>query len=409
MNIREQIQEKFEALEPVLNERQIRLWAAAEASAQGYGGVMLVSEATGISRTTITRGLWELDQLWQTPPVVPARVQRIRQPGAGRKPIEEKDPGLLEALDKLIQPTQRGDPQSALRWTCKSTYQLAEELTHQGHPVSPRTVSDLLQAQGYSLQSNRKTLEGSRHPDRNAQFEHIHAQVERFQQQGQPVVSVDTKKKELIGNFKNAGQEWQPSGCPQEVQIHDFVDPKRGKAIPYGVYDLAANAGFVTVGTDHDTAEFAVQSLRNWWYCMGHSLYPDAKHLLITADCGGSNSASSRLWKVELQDLADETGLSIWVCHFPPGTSKWNKIEHRLFCHITENWRGRPLIDHETIVQLIGNTTTKTGLKVEAQLDTDTYATGIEITDEELAQVRMIRAEFHGDWNYVIQPRTLLR
>lgn len=405
MNITQQIQHKFALLQPVLNERQIRLWAAAEASAQGYGGISLIAEATGISRTTITRGYDENDALMDNPPTLPAQEQSIRKPGGGRKPIELTQPDLRDALDKLIEPTLRGDPESALRWTCKSTTQLAQELCRQGYTISPRTVSSLLHSQGYSLQGNRKTQEGSAHPDRNAQFEYIAAKTQQFLKQGQPVISVDAKKKELVGNYKNAGQEWHPLHCPLGVNVHDFVDAKLGKVTPYGVYDLAANEALVTVGTDHDTAEFAVQSVRNWWRSMGRALYPEAEWLYINADGGGSNGTHNRLWKVELQDLADETGLRIGVSHFPPGTSKWNKIEHRLFCHITQNWRGRPLIDHETIVNLIGNTTTRTGLKVHAQLDLDTYQVGIKITEAEIAQMHIVRSDFHGEWNYTIFPR----
>jgi len=406
MNVQQQIQHRFQILQPLLNERQIRLWAATEADAQGFGGITLVAEATGLSRTTISCGIEELKTLAHTPPTLPAQEQRIRQPGGGRKSLAETDPGLLSALDKLIEPTLRGDPQSPLRWTCKSTAQLARELTRQGHPISDRSVSALLIAQGYSLQGNRKTKEGSAHPDRNAQFECIADLVTDFHEAGQPVVSVDTKKKELVGNYKNAGQEWHLSEEPPEVLVHDFVDPTLGKAIPYGVYDLGANAACVTVGTDHDTAEFAVQSLRNWWEEMGRERYPTAHQLLITADGGGSNGSRSRLWKVALQDLADEMGLELWVCHFPPGTSKWNKIEHRLFCHITKNWRGRPLMDHETIVNLIGSTTTQKGLKVRAQLDRQSYPTGIEISKAELAEVQLYECDFHGEWNYIIKPNT---
>jgi hypothetical protein len=406
MNQQQQIQHRFETLQPLLNERQIRLWAATEANAQGFGGISLVAEATGLSRTTISRGRDEIQELSQTPSVLPARLQRIRKPGGGRKSLAQTDPDLLAALDKLIEPTLRGDPQSPLRWTCKSTAQLARELTLQGHPISDRSVSALLLAQDYSLQANRKTKEGSAHPDRNDQFETIADLVTQFQEAGQPAVSVDAKKKELVGNYKNAGQEWHRVDRPPEVKVYDFVDPVLGKVTPYGVYDLDANAAWVSVGTDHDTAEFAVQSLRNWWYAMGQPLYPDAHRLLITADGGGSNGSRNRLWKVALQDLADETGLELWVCHFPPGTSKWNKIEHRLFCHITQNWRGRPLIDHETIVNLIGSTTTQKGLKVHAQLDTQSYPIGIEISPAEMAEVQLYESEFHGEWNYLIKPNT---
>jgi Rhodopirellula transposase DDE domain len=404
MNQQQQIQHRFQTLQTLLNERQIRLWAATEANAQGFGGISLVSEATGLSRTTISRGLDEIQELSQTPSLLPARLQRIRKPGGGRKTLSETDPDLLDALDKLIEPTLRGDPQSPLRWTCKSTAQLARELTRQGHPISDRSVSALLLAQDYSLQGNRKTQEGGSHPDRNAQFEAIADLVTQFQEAGQPAVSVDAKKKELVGNYKNAGQEWHPKADAPQVKVYDFVDAALGKVTPYGVYDLDANTAWVTVGTDHDTAEFAVQSLRNWWDAMGQPLYPDAQRLLITADGGGSNGSRNRLWKVALQDLADETGLELWVCHFPPGTSKWNKIEHRLFCHITLNWRGRPLIDHETIVKLIGTTTTQKGLKVHAQLDTQTYPIGIEISPAEMAEVQLYESEFHGEWNYLIKP-----
>jgi hypothetical protein len=406
MNQQQQIQHRFQTLQPVLNERQIRLWAATEASAQGFGGISLVSEATGLSRTTISRGVEEIQELALNPDPLPARLQRIRKPGGGRKTLSETDPDLLDALDKLIEPTLRGDPQSPLRWTCKSTAHLAAELTRQGHPISDRSVSALLLAQDYSLQGNRKTQEGSSHPDRNAQFEAIADLVTEFQEAGQPTVSVDAKKKELVGNYKNAGQEWHPLADAPQVKVYDFVDAALGKVTPYGVYDLDANAAWVTVGTDHDTAEFAVQSLRNWWYAMGQPLYPDAQRLLISADGGGSNGSRNRLWKVALQDLADETGLELWVCHFPPGTSKWNKIEHRLFCHITLNWRGRPLIDHETIVKLIGSTTTQKGLKVHAQLDTQSYPIGIQISPAEMAEVQLYESEFHGEWNYLIKPNT---
>jgi hypothetical protein len=406
MNQQQQIQHRFQTLQPVLNERQIRLWAATEANTQGFGGISLVSEATGLSRTTISRGVEEIQDLAQNPDPLPALLQRIRKPGGGRKSLSETDPDLLDALDKLIEPTLRGDPQSPLRWTCKSTAHLAAELTRQGHPISDRSVSALLLAQHSSLQGNRKTQEGSSHPDRNEQFETIADLVTQFQEAGQPVVSVDAKKKELVGNYKNAGQEWHPLADAPQVKVYDFVDATLGKVTPYGVYDLDANAAWVTVGTDHDTGEFAVQSLRNWWYAMGQPLYPDAHRLLISADGGGSNGSRNRLWKVALQDLADETGLELWVCHFPPGTSKWNKIEHRLFCHITLNWRGQPLIDHETIVNLIGGTTTQKGLKVHAQLDTQSYPIGIQISPAEMAEVQLYESEFHGEWNYLIKPNT---
>lgn len=407
MSEAEKIHSKFETLRLILDERALRLWAATEARALGYGGISLVSRATGLARDTIADGLHELEALQENPPATKPRHQRIRRPGAGRKRVEENQPTLLAALEALVDPLTRGDPMSALRWTCKSTRRLAEELTHQGHCVTARTVARLLAEMDYTLQTTRKTREGISHPDRNAQFEHINTLSQDFLLRGQPVISVDTKKKELVGDFKNPGQEWQPQGCPEAVQVHDFPDKELGKAIPYGVYDLAENTGWVRVGCDHDTAQFAVQTVRNWWFQMGKPLYPEATEVLINADGGGSNGSRSRLWKVALQDLADETGLTLCVCHFPPGTSKWNKIEHRMFCHITQNWRGRPLVSHAVIVYLIANTTTQTGLRIQAQLDTNTYPIGLQVTEEELAQVQLERAEFHGEWNYKIHPRQL--
>ena len=393
---------KFEKLRPFLDERRRRLWAAAEAVALGRGGLTTVAAATGLRRNTIHAGIHEL----QDPsPAAVALDQRVRAPGAGRKVLTEHDPRLVQDLEALVEPSTRGDPLSPLRWTCKSTRQLATELRGQGHRVSHQTVAELLHALHYSLRGTRKTKEGASHPDRNAQFEHINAQALAFQQQGQPVISVDTKKKELVGEFKNSGREWQPAGRPELVQVHDFPSQALGKAIPYGVYDVGANEGWVSVGTDHDTPAFAVASVRRWWEQMGHPTYPEATELLITADGGGSNGSRARLWKVELQRLADETGLRITVCHFPPGTSKWNKIEHRMFCHITQNWRGRPLVSHEAVVQLIGHTTTRAGLSIRAELDTHSYPTGVKITDAELAAVRLEPAAFHGDWNYSIAPR----
>ena len=387
----------------MMDERLRRQWAAAEAAAVGWGGVTLVSSATGLARNTIAAGIEELEHR-QAHPQEAVDV-RIRRPGGGRKPLTQTDPGLQQALEALVDPVTRGHPQSPLRWTCKSTSKLAEELSRQRHPVTDRTVAALLKQSGYSLQANRKTKEGSSHPDRNAQFEYINQQVIACQKQRQPVVSVDAKKKESVGEFKNAGQEWQPQGRPQKVKVHDFPDKKLGKAIPYGVYDLASNEGWVSVGIDHDTAQFATASIRRWWQEMGCRRFPRATRLMITADGGGSNSSRSRLWKVALQDLANDLDMELQVCHFPPGTSKWNKIEHRLFCFITKNWRGRPLTSYEVIVNLIGNTTTKTGLTVRAALDPNRYETGIEVSDEQLARVNWTPAQFHGEWNYTIRPK----
>jgi Rhodopirellula transposase DDE domain len=399
----ERIRRKYEALSPLLDERVRRQWAAAEAMAAGWGGLSMVAGATGLSRNTIAVGIGELEYRRDHPLELVAGG--IRNPGGGRKPLALTDPGLQQALDALLDPATRGHPESPLLWTCKSTSKLAAELARQNHPVSDRTVATLLKEAGYSLQANRKTREGSSHPDRNAQFEYIARQAIAFQRKGQPVVSVDTKKKELVGEFKNAGQEWNPRGAPREVNTHDFPDKKLGKAIPYGVYDLASNEGWVSVGIDHDTAQFAAASILRWWREMGSTRFKRATKLMITADGGGSNSSRNRLWKVALQELANETGLELQVCHFPPGTSKWNKIEHRLFCFITKNWRGRPLTSYQTIVNLIGSTTTRTGLIVKAALDTAEYETGIKITDQELARVNCKRATFHGDWNYTIRPR----
>ena len=399
----DRVRQKYVALSPVMDERMRRQWAAAEASALSWGGVTAVAAATGLARNTIAVGLCELGHR-QAHPDEPVCL-RIRAPGGGRKPLTETDPGLTRALDALVDPATRGHPESPLCWTCKSTSNLAEELQRQGHPVTDRTVATLLKRAGYSLQSNRKTKEGSSHPDRNAQFEYINKRAIAFQRRHQPVVSVDTKKKELVGEFKNAGEEWQPKGKPEEVKVHDFPDKKLGKAIPYGVYDLASNQGWVSVGIDHDTARFATSSIRRWWQEMGAARFPRATELMITADGGGSNSSRNRLWKVALQDLANDLSLALQVCHFPPGTSKWNKIEHRLFCFITKNWRGRPLTSYEVIVNLISNTTTKTGLIVRAALDTGAYETGIEISDEQLARVHLTRAKFHGEWNYTIRPK----
>jgi len=400
----EQVRRKFAALDAVMDERMRRQWAAAEALAAGWGGVTAVSLATGLSRNTVDAGIREVRARAKQRGRI-AISPRIRREGGGRKPIAESNPEISGVLEGLVEPLTRGDPQSPLRWTCRSTRNLAEELQLQGHVVGERTVAMLLHRAGYSLQSNRKVREGTSHPDRNAQFEHINAQVIAFQQRGQPVISVDTKKKELVGNFKNGGQEWSPRGAPEEVMVHDFQDPGLGKAIPYGVYDLTHNQGWVSVGIDHDTARFAAEAIRRWWQKMGRKRFPGARKLLITADGGGSNSSRCRLWKVALQTLADQLGLELSVCHFPPGTSKWNKIEHRLFCHITQNWRGKPLISHEVIVNLIANTTTRSGLRVQAELDTDRYEPGIKVTDAELAAVRIKKNDFHGDWNYAIRQR----
>lgn len=395
------IRRKFRTLAPVLDERSRRQWAAAEALELAWGGVTSVAAATGLSRTTIAAGIDELRRQVQGAAPTPG----IRRPGGGRKHLVDTDLKLWNALDALIDPMTRGDPESPLRWTCKSTRRLAEELCRQDHRISDRTVAAVLIEMGYSLQANRKTREGTTHPDRNAQFEYINSQVRRLQKRGQPVVSVDTKKKELLGDFKNAGQEWQPQGEPEEVRVHDFEDPALGKAIPYGVYDLANNQGWVSVGIHHDTAYFAARTIRRWYEDMGSQRFPRAHELLITADGGGSNSCRSRLWKVALQELADQIGLTLRVCHFPPGTSKWNKIEHRLFSFISKNWRGKPLVSRQAIVNLIASTTTKTGLIVRAALDTTPYETGIKVSDAELARVRLRPAAFHGDWNYSITPR----
>lgn len=402
--ITQTIAAKFTILRPFLDERARRLWAAVEARAIGRGGISWVAEATGLSRPTIRAGLQELAApVLATSPQ--ATTERVRCPGGGRQSLGTRDPHLLQALETLVDPVTRGDPMSLLRWTCKSAAQLAVALRTQGHPVSERTVNRLLHDLGYSLQSNRKTLEGSVHPDRDAQFQYINRRAKTCQKHGQPVVSVDTKKKELVGQFRNGGREWSPQGQPEEVEVHDFPSKTLGKVIPYGVYDEATNTGWVSVGVDHDTAEFAVETVRRWWRQMGIQAYPKATRLLITADGGGSNGSRCRLWKVELQRLADETGLHISVCHFPPGTSKWNKIEHRMFCHITENWRGRPLVSHEVVVNLIGHTTTTTGLVIQSALDEHRYPTGREVTAEQMASLALKQEKFHGEWNYTLSPR----
>ena len=396
------IAEKYEALRGVMDEQMRRMWAATEARALGYGGVSVVARAVGLTRPTITAGMKELGDARELVSVAPKH--RVRREGAGRPRVTDSDAGLRPALEDLVEPATRGHPMSPLRWTCKSVRTLAAELTLQGHAVSHQTVSEVLQNMGYSLQANRKTREGGGHPDRNAQFEHIAQRAKEFQQRGQPVISVDTKKKELVGDFKNAGREWHPKGKPPAVRVHDFQDDELGKAIPYGVYDLGADAGWVSVGIDHDTPEFAVESIYSWWRQMGRKTYPDAGDLLITADGGGSNGSRTRLWKVALQRMADATGLKISVCHFPPGTSKWNKIEHRMFCHITRNWRGRPLESLEVVVNLIASTTTTKGLRVRAALDTDEYPTGVKVDDATMAALRLTLDEFHGDWNYALTP-----
>jgi hypothetical protein len=400
----ESIRYKFGLLEPVLDERRRRLWAAAEALALGHGGIAVVTRATGVARATISDGCRELQGVAAAPPA-PLPLARSRRPGGGRQSLTAHDPTLVAALEALVDPLARGDPESPLRWTTKSTYQLAATLRAQGHPIGPWKVGQLLRALDYRLQGTRKTKEGKQHPDRDAQFEQINATAAAFQADGQPVVSVDTKKKELVGDFANGGREWQATGAPEAVRVHDFPDPELGKAIPYGVYDLAANQGWVSVGADHDTAAFAVATLRQWWRQMGQERYPAATQLMITGDGGGSNGSRVRLWKVELQTFADETGLTITVCHFPPGTSKWNKIEHRMFSEISKNWRGRPLVSHEAIVELIATTRTETGLTIRAALDETLYPTGIKVTPAQLQQLQLEPAAFHGEWNYTLRPR----
>ena len=401
-NVVQWVRDKYGPLKRSLNERSRRLWAAAEARSMGRGGVAAVMAATGMSSATVNKGLREFEVEAVGGAALPAG--RIRRPGGGRRRARDKQPGLSKVLAALVEPMARGDPEQSLRWTCKSTSKLAAELRKQGFQVGARTVAKELKEQEFSLQSNRKTREGQSHPDRNEQFAYINEQVLAFQQREQPVISVDTKKKELVGDFKNGGREWRPRGEPVEVRVHDFRDPKRNKAIPYGVYDLTRNEGWVSVGIDHDTARFAAASIRRWWRKMGRKRYPQATELMITADCGGSNSSRTRLWKVVLQELADDMGLELTVCHFPPGTSKWNKIEHRMFCHITQNWRGRPLTDYAVIVQLIGNTRTTAGLKICAELDNHVYPLKETVTTEQLAQVRLMPATFHGEWNYTVTP-----
>ena len=395
-----ELQAKLGRVWPLLDERTRRLMAANEARALGRGGIAGVSRACGLSRKAIAKGIQEIVAGTAPPP------GRIRQPGAGRKTITATDPRLAGTLERLLDPDTRGDPETPLRWTCKSTRTLAAQLTRQKHPISHMKVAQLLHAQGYSLQGNRKTEEGDDHPDRDAQFRHINRQVKRSLAKGAPVISVDTKKKELVGNYANAGRQWLPGKKPVKVQGHDFPGPDVPRAYPYGVYNLDRNTGFVNVGTDHDTAAFAVASIRGWWRHEGRRRYPAAKDVLITADGGGSNGPRLRLWKLELQRLADTTGLAISVCHFPPGTSKWNKIEHRLFSFISSNWRGEPLRDYETIVKLISRTATAKGLKVTCRLDRRKYPTGRKVTDEEMQRINLERHKFHGDWNYIIRPRS---
>lgn len=393
------IRRRYELLAGKLNERQIREFAGAEASVLGWGGVSAVSRATGLAINTVRRGLAELSQ-----PSDGKANLRVRKSGGGRKRIEVKDAGLIDALENLVEPFSRGDPMRPLRWTCKSVRRLAGELQRQGHRISAAKVAELLADLGYSLQSHRKRNEGKSHEDRDAQFHYINEQAAAFQRTNQPVISVDAKKKELVGAFKNAGREWRPKGKPEEVRVHDFIDPQLGKAIPYGIYDIGRNEGWVSVGCDHDTSEFAVESIRRWWKKMGSARYPAATCLLITADGGGSNSSRCHLWKWCLAQLSRETGLEISVCHFPPATSKWNKIEHRLFCHITQNWRGKALVSHEVVVELIAATTTQAGLNVRAEHDDSHYETALKPSPEQMASINITHADFHGNWNYSIKP-----
>jgi hypothetical protein len=393
----EMLAAKFEVIFPHLDERQRRLLLGAEARALGHGGIRLVAGAAGVREATVSLGAGELESGAEP-------LGRARRPGGGRKRAADLDPGLRPALLALVEPDERGDPMSPLRWTAKSTRVLADELMAQGHKVSADTVGDLLRAEGFSLQGNAKTTEGAQHPDRDAQFRYISEQARACQMAGDPVISVDTKKKELVGDFANGGKEYRPQGRPVPVRTHDFMDKDLGKAIPYGVYDVAADAGWVNVGTDHDTAAFAVESIRRWWKAMGRAAYPRARRLLVTADAGGSNSYRTRAWKAELAAFAAETGLAVTVCHFPPGTSKWNKIEHRLFSHITMNWRGRPLASHDVIVSAIAATTTRAGLTVRAGLDPGSYPEGAKVSDEQIAALPLDRHEWHGDWNYTLRP-----
>ena len=397
----DQIRLRFEKLAPFLDEKMRRIVAASESFAIGFGGTSLVSRATGVSRRAIIAGMKELDE---TPTV---QVGRVRRAGGGRKKTVDTDVTLKKDLERLIDPVTRGDPESPLRWTSKSVRKLSEELIRAGHQTSHRMVAELLHELGYSLQANRKTLEGSKHEDRDAQFQHINERVKQHLAGQEPVISVDTKKKELVGDFKNGGKELRPKGEPEKVRVHDFVIPELGRAAPYGVYDIGNNTGWVSVGVDHDTATFAVETIRRWWLGMGKPAYPNATRLLITADSGGSNGSRLRLWKFELQKLADETGLTILICHLPPGTSKWNKIEHRLFSFISQNWRGKPLVSHQVIVDLIAATSTRAGLKVRAEIDSNLYPQGIKVSDDQIAALNIERDPFHGEWNYTIKPKPL--
>jgi hypothetical protein len=400
MNDEDNIRKRFELLASLLDERAQRLFVGAEAACIGYGGVSLVSRATGVCREAVAEGVKDVTEPERLP------KGRIRREGGGRKRTVLKDPTLQTDLESLIEPMTRGDPESPLRWTCKSLRRLSAELNAMGHLTSHRMVAELLHEMKYSLQANKKTIEGSSHPDRNAQFEHINKAVQGQLDSGQPAISVDTKKKELVGNFKNAGRELRPQGHPERVRVHDFEIKQLGKAAPYGVYDVGQNTGWVSVGTDHDTAAFAVNTIRRWWYSMGQDVYPGATRLLINADSGGSNGSRVRLWKLELQKMADETGMEISVCHLPPGTSKWNKIEHRLFSFITQNWRGKPLISHEVIVNLIASTRTEKGLTVHSEIDNGSYPKGVKVSKKEFDQINITRDNFHGEWNYIIRPRS---
>jgi hypothetical protein len=398
------IRVRYEALDPILDERGRRRFAAAEALAAGRGGVSAVARITGVARSTIDRGLAELRG--DAPPAAPP--ERVRRKGGGRRPLVAGDPSLLADLKELVEPTARGDPMAPLLWTAKSLRKLAAGLGELGHRICHNVVADLLRDMGYSLQANRKTLEGTSHPDRDAQFGHLNAQLKEALATGEPAISVDTKKKELVGDFKNGGREYRPKGQPEPVRVHDFLIPELGRAAPYGVYDIADNAGWVSLGIDHDTASFAVNAIRRWWQAMGRARYPKATRLVVTADCGGSNGARVRLWKRELQALANELAIPITVCHLPPGTSKWNKIEHRLFSFITQNWRGRPLVSYQAIVQLIAATTTDAGLKVQCEIDPNTYPAGLRVTDAEMDAINIQRHEFHGEWNYTISPQATI-